>query len=172
MQRIDEASLVQLYNSAVEAFPETKKRQHATDTIVVTDLDWMPFKGMKTLFVKGLAQNEGRQYNTIVLFKKVKYYDEPQREAAELVANDGLTYYFDRLSDTSQDVLVRCNCNDFKYRFNYQDHIGKSLYGTKVKAYKSEGLRGPANPLGLPGMCKHLMKTMTVLNRAGVFLGS
>lgn len=168
MEKIEESTLIQLYKSAIKAFPNTTMRQHATNPIKVVHLEWMPFKGMKTLFVKGLAQNEDRSYNTIVLFKKVKYLTEQTKDSVKLHANDGLTYLFEKLALGQQDVLVRCNCPDFRWRFNNYNSVDKSLYGTKAKAYESKG-GPPANPMELAGMCKHLMKTMKVLQEAGLF---
>lgn len=159
-----EASLEDLYLSAVKAFPGTTKRQHAVDPVVIKKLHWTPFLGLNTLFVKGQAQNEGREYDTIVLFKKVNY----KGNKVTIVANDGKEYSFDPLSLEETDCQVRCSCPDFRYRFNYYDHLDKSLYGRKAPAYESKGIGPPANPMEYPGMCKHLMKTAKALLEAGV----
>lgn len=166
---LDESSLTQLYHSAVAAFPHTTRRQHATNTIKIAKMDWVPYLGMKTLFIKGYAQNEGKEYETIVLFKKVAYLNEVNSKAVRIRASDGLYYNFDKITE-DQNVLVRCNCPDFRWRFSYYDHLDKSLYGNKYKAYVSKGLRGPANPLQAEGLCKHLMKTVKALQEAGIFV--
>lgn len=160
-----ESSAEELYRSAVKAFPNTKMRQHATHPIVIRELRWTPFVGVKTLFIKGLAQNEDREYGPCILFKGVNY----QGKAVKITASDGLQYSFDKLSLENTDVLVRCNCPDFFWRFNYYDHLDKSLYGTKRKKYESHG-GPPANPLELPGMCKHIMKMTKVISESGIFL--
>lgn len=160
-----ESSAEELYRSAVKAFPNTKMRQHATHPIVIRELRWTPFVGVKTLFIKGLAQNEDREYGPCILFKGVNY----QGKAVKITASDGLQYNFDKLSLENTDVLVRCNCPDFFWRFNYYDHLDKSLYGTKRKKYESHG-GPPANPLELPGMCKHIMKMTKVISESGIFL--
>ncbi len=159
-----ETSLGELYDSAVEAFPRTTMRQYATHTIKITNLRWTPFLGTKVLFVKALAQNEGKEYTPIILFKRVNYAGKQIR----LSASDLQEYHLDRLSLEHTDVLVRCNCKDFYWRFNYYDHLDKALYGTKRKKYESKG-GPPANPKQLPGICKHLMKTVKVLGEAGLF---
>lgn len=164
MEQFLETSLNDLYASAVEAFPNTTKRQYATQPIIIEEIRWMPFVGMKTLFVKAEARNEDRHYNPIILFKNVNYGGT----GVKLRASDGLDYQFGRLSLESTDVLLRCNCNDFKWRFNYYNWVDKSLYGTKRSKYESLG-GPPANPKHLPGMCKHLMKTTHVLMDAGIF---
>lgn len=161
----NESSLNDLFTSAIRAFPNTTKRQYAVQPIVIETIRWTPFVGMKTLFVKGHARNEDRHYDTIILFKDVDYTNEQ----VKIKASDGKIYRFAKLSMENTDVLVRCNCQDFKWRFNYYDHLDRSLYGPKRSKY--EGISGiPANPKKLPGMCKHLMATTKVLNDAGIFL--
>lgn len=164
MTNFFESSAEELYRSAVKAFPNTKMRQHAIQPIVIRELRWTPFVGVKTLFVKGLAQNEDREYGPCILFKGVNY----QGNAVKITANDGISYNFDKLSLENTDVLLRCNCQDFFWRFNYYNHLDKTLYGTKRKKYESQG-GIPANPMELPGMCKHLMKMTKVITESGIF---
>lgn len=137
-----ESSVKELYDSAVLAFPNTKMRQHAVDPIEISNISTTPFIGMKTLFVKALARNEDRQYKPMFLFKNVDYENGP--------------------SLTENDVLVRCDCLDHRWRFAYFNHVNKSLYGKLPKKYESNG-GPPANPQQLPGLCKHLMATASYL---------
>lgn len=164
MSLFAETSLEELYQSAVEAFPKTTLRQHATQPIVITNLRWTPFLGVNTLFIKALAQNEGREYNPLILFKNVNY----DVNEVNITASNGKEYSFGKLSLENTNVVLRCNCKDFYWRFNYYDHVDKSLYGRKRAKYESQGGK-PANPLEMPGMCKHLMKTTHVLREAGLF---
>lgn len=158
-----------LYISTVRAFPNTEMRQYATQPIRITNIRWTPFRGTKTLFVKGLAQSEGNEYNPIVLFKNVDY----TLNELTLAASDGGTYKLGKISLEHQNVSIRCNCPDFRWRFSYFDSLDKSLYGRKPPKYvKAEGSnRPPANPLQLPGMCKHLIKLVEVLQKANLFRG-
>lgn len=160
-----ESSLSDLYDSAVAAFPKTTLRQHAVDPIIIEELHWTPFLGMKTLFIKAEARNETRHYSPIILFKNVNYSNRGVR----ITANDGKEYTFTPLSLENNEVLVRCGCADFKWRFNFYNKQDESLYGRVRAPYDSKG-GPPANPLQLPGMCKHLMKTVIALRDAGVFL--
>ena len=146
-----ESSAEELYQSAVKAFPNTTKRQHAVQPIVIRELRWTPFVGVKTLFLKALAENSDREYEPMVLFKGVNY----DGNQVKIIASDQREYSFDKLSLENTDVLVRCNCLDFSFRFNYYNHLDKSLHGPKRKKYESHG-GPPANPLEMPGMCKHL----------------
>jgi len=162
---LQEASLTELYTSAILAFPRTTMRQHATHPIVIAEIRWTPFLGAKTLFTKGLAQSDGKEYNPIILFKNVNY----NGDQVHLTASDGLDYMFNPLSLESTNVSIRCNCPDFKWRFNYYNSLQeKSLSGRARGKYESSG-GPPANPLELPGMCKHIIKFVEVLNQSGIF---
>ena len=159
-----ESSAEDLYKSTVEAFPHTTKRQHATQSIVINNLRWIPFVGMKTLFIKGTVRNEDRQYGPVLLIKDVDYTGNELK----ITASDGLEYQMNKLSLENSEVLVRCSCPDFSWRFNYYNHLDSSLYGKKRKKYEHKG--GPAaNPKQLPGLCKHLIKLISSVHDAGVF---
>jgi len=169
MRCFKESSWDELYQSAVDAFPRTTMRQHATDPIDITNLTVVPFLGFKTLFLRSRALNEDREYSPIVLVKGVIYREDRQPGVIEIEASDGETYLFDRLSLADHDVLLRCNCPDFYWRFNYYDHLDHSLYGRKRASYTATVNPGSANPLHMPGACKHIMKMMQVLFNSGIF---
>ena len=166
---LNESSLLGLYTSAVNAFPNTRKRQNSVNEISITNLSFVPFLGVRTLFVKGLARNElkGTEYNPMILFKNVRYYDSKNPHLAELSTSNGSKYFFERLN-TNQDVVLRCGCQDFYWRFNYEDHIDRSLYGRKKRKYEAKINPGSANPRKLPGMCKHLMQLVRSLDNNGI----
>jgi len=151
-----ESSLDDLFRSTVSAYPKTQRRQYATDTINIANIVLRPFLGMRTLFVKALAQNEGREYSPIIVFKNVQYHQNQDPNLIKITEN-GNEYFFESLSmDT--DVILRCNCQDFYWRFNYYDHVDNSLYGRKRAEYEALIRPGTANPQEMPGMCKHLIK--------------
>ena len=158
-----ETSLNELYASADKAFPNTSKRQHSTDTIKIEHLTWIPFQGVKTLFIKGLAVNEGRKNEPIIVFKKVKYQLKEGKNIVSIMGSNGKRFFLEKLSSENNDVLVRCSCKDFMYRFNYYNHIDKSLFGRKRAKYEGKGL-WEANSSQMPGMCKHLIKMVKILH--------
>ena len=166
---LQESNLVDLYKSAVIAFPGTRFRQHATNPIKIVELTWTPFKGVKTLFIKGHAESSsGLDYNPMILFKRVNYHNfKNNDDLVEIIASDGQNYIFEPLNNMNE-VLVRCNCKDYTWRFQHWNAEDKSNYGKDRKKYESLG-GPPANPLELPGMCKHLMKMIKSLKEAKVF---
>ncbi len=165
MQNFLESSFQQLFKSTVAAFPRTTKRQHSTQPVEIETIRWTPYVGLKTLLVRGEARNEDRHYNTIVLFRNVGYDGKGVRLHVE-----GIDYQFSPINLDLNDISIRCNCPDFNWRFNYFDSLDKSLYGRVRSPYIPKTDKGPANPLEMPGMCKHLIKTVEVLKDAGLFL--
>ena len=163
MELFHESSLPELYASAIDAFPSTRKRQHAVDPVRVARLKWTPFLGMKTLLVRGEIQSEGSEYATTILLRSVDY----TKNEATLLADDGLRYEFGLIDPQVADVNVRCNCPDFQWRFNHYNSLDSSLYGRGRTKY--EGSLWKANPKEMPGLCKHLMKTVKAIDETGIF---
>jgi hypothetical protein len=164
MRPFRESTLAELFGSTVLAFPNTRMRQHATEPLVIEELNYVPFLGVKTLFIRAGVRNEDRHYKPIVLIKGIDY----KAKGTKITDENGKVYEFGPLSINENEVNVRCQCADFTWRFNYYDYEDSSLYGNKRRKYESSG--GPsANPLELPGMCKHLIKVMEALRQYGIF---
>jgi len=158
-----ESTMDDLYVSMQQAFPRTTKREHSTQTIKIVDLKWTPFLGLNTLLIRGKAQNEGKEYKTTIVFKEVDYSGGP----IKFMADDGKYYEINNLSE--HDILVRCDCPDFKWRWKFENSRPaiNALVGNKGKKYEGQGL-WEANPLHLPGLCKHLLSLSKALNHINV----
>lgn len=167
---LNESTLKELYKNAIDAFPQTTRRQHATDTIKVVKLDWTPFLGVRTLFLKGLIQNEGKEYNAMMLVKDVKYTEGPGSKIIRILASNGKEYYLNKISFGNNDVLVRCECADFHWRFKHYNSLDKSLFGRNRKKYEAIYRPNSANPSETAGMCKHLMKLMKILKESSLLV--
>jgi hypothetical protein len=162
-----ETSIYELYKNIEKAFPKTKKRQFSTDTIRVENLTWIPFLGVKTLFIKGLIRNESKKYDCIMLFKNIKFNENEQKKSIKIKMSNGKEYYVEQINSKEKDVLLRCNCKDFHWRFNFYNSKDHSLFGRKRSKYESAG--GPkANPLELPGICKHLVKMSKIIKESNL----
>ncbi len=163
----NETSFSNLYKNIEIGFPTTKYRQHATHSIKIINFEWTPFIGMKTLFVRGIAESNDKEYSPMILFKRVNF--SLNEEKHPNIVSNGKKYHLNKISLENNDVLVRCNCKDFRYRFSYYNHKDKSLYGKVAPKYESLGLRGPINPHQVSGFCKHCIKLFEVLENTGVF---
>jgi hypothetical protein len=168
MQPLIETTLIDLYNNIKTAFPKTQKREYATDTVVIENITWVPFLGMKTLFLKGLARSDDKKYDCIILFKKINYKDSLGKNIIKVKMSNGKEYFIEKMKIDKNDVLIRCNCLDFYYRFNYYNHLDKSLYGRKRTPYYGKNL-WKANEKELPGFCKHIIKFANILQKTNIF---
>jgi hypothetical protein len=163
-----ESTYKQLYDSSVRAFPDTKARQHLIHTIDINNVLFTPFLGVKTLLARGHAVNNenGNHYTPIILFKNVNY--SPTKNIIEITAHaDRKKYRFEQMKLRGNHILLRCGCLDHAFRFNYYCHLDHSLYGRKRAPYIGQGL-WEANPMKLPGACKHLMSLAKELTSQGV----
>ena len=167
-----ESSFGDLYQSTVQGFPNTTKRQFSTDSVKIVQLHWTPFLGTRTLFLRGLAQNfdstPTSEYRPIITFKNVQYHNEAAPGLVEIVASDGQQYHLEPLSRVTSDILCRCQCGDFRWRGAWYDWLDGSLVGRPPARYESLGIGPPANPMEVKMVCKHIMKLFLALQDAGL----
>lgn len=104
-----ESTFQELYDSSVKAFPKTKLRQHATGPVQITEMKFIPYLGVKTLYMKCLATNEDRQYRPMILFKGVVYREGGGKGVIPLKISDAETRYVEQLDRNGTEVLVRCD---------------------------------------------------------------
>jgi hypothetical protein len=163
-----ETSLEDLYSNTLRAFPTTVKRQNSVDEVKIEHLDWVPFKGVRTLFVKGQARRDESKNECIMLFKGIKYHEENAPGLVEIKASNGETVFVEPLSYKATDVLVRCTCKDFHWRMTHFNKMDGSLFGRDRKEYEALSRPGTSNPMEMAGLCKHLMKMSKVLSEASL----
>lgn len=163
-----ETSLSELYSNTMRAFPRSLSRQNSVDEVKIEHLDWVPFRGMNTLFVKGLANRDGKKNECIMLFKGVKYSKGRAKGLVEVHASNGERVFLEPLSADSTDVLVRCTCKDFHWRMTHFNKVDGSLFGRDRKKYEALYRPGSSNPMELAGVCKHLMKMSKALSETNL----
>lgn len=167
-----ETSFAGLHQSAVNAFPNTQRRQHVTGTVQINDVRATPYLGVRTLLVRCEADNRaggGGVYRPVIMFRNVVYHQGPGPGIVEIVAADnGQTVYATPPTRTGNDVLLRCNCNDEFWRFRHYNWEDGSLQGPNRNPYVATGAGDPANPTQSPGMCKHLMRMYETLAQMGM----
>lgn len=164
-----ETSIHELYKNIEKGFPRTKKRQHSIDTVRVEHLTWIPFLGVKTLFIKGLIKNENKKYDSIILFKNINFNKNEQKNYIKIKMSNGKEYFVEQIDSEKKDVLLRCNCKDFYWRFNYYNSKDHSLYGRKRSKYESNS-NIKSNPSEVPGICKHLIKLTKIIKESNLLL--
>jgi len=168
--KIIETSISNLYKNTVEAFPKTTKRQFSTHTVVVERVDWVPFLGLRTLFIKSLIKNEGKKYDCLMLFKNIVYKEEEGKKSVKIRMSTGKEYFVEQIDSEKNDVLVRCNCQDFYWRFVHYNKEDKSLYGRDRRKYEALARPNTANPMEMAGMCKHLIKMAKIIKETNLLI--
>jgi hypothetical protein len=168
-EQLTEDTIEDLKANIERGFPRTTKRQYSTDPVTIIQAAWYPYVGTKTLLVRGLADSEesGKEYVCAVLFKQVQFGDDGD---VTITANNGEEYTFTHLDPSVNDIAVRCQCPDFRWRFAWYNKPTKALFGPLPSPYQSKGLRPPVNPMQVPGMCKHLLKLMIALQGSGALV--
>lgn len=165
---LEEATLPELEKNIVFGFPETKKRQHATDSVSIRQLKLTPYKNTTDLLSTAQANSEGNTYDPKILFLRVEYEDEDNNENVTFTASDGDSYNMRPISLKKSNVKVSCTCMDFYWRFAVHNNNADSLYGDVPPPYQKKTDRPPVNPKKVPGICKHLIKTIKSLRDAGL----
>jgi hypothetical protein len=155
--------------------PATRKRQEATQPVIVKQLVTLPFVGTKTLnveaFISNTASKSKDPTNDVrIIFNQVVFEDENTNENISFIAKDGKEYYMQPIDLGSHTVRVNCTCLDFFWRFKSYNAKDQSLAGNAPPPYQKVpgSTRGPSNPQRVPGLCKHLLKTFDALKESGM----
>lgn len=165
----EKSSIVNLRNNIIRAFPKTTKRQHATQSVQITELKYTPYIGTKSILIRALATNFGKEYNEYIMFTPISFEDEGTNNNITFIATNKKEYYIQPIRLSKINANVRCTCLDFRFRFALWNADDKSLFGSQPGPYKRKTKnRPPVNPKRVPGLCKHLLKTIETLRQANL----
>lgn len=168
LQMLNEVSTYPKLNTNIErGFPNTTKRQHATQPVVVTNISYVPYLRNKSLQLAGNARSNGRVYSPTIQFLNVEYQNTDLDTNVTFTATNGQEYHCSQIVLANNNVKVRCNCLDFYYRFAFYNKTDGSLFGRSPRPYiRKTNTRPPANPDKVPGVCKHVIKLLQALEHA------
>jgi len=168
-EHLEEVTLNDLERDTVFGFPNTKKRQHATDPVQITQMNLTPAKPTGDLICDAVAKSGPKTYDPKILFLEVQFEDEDTQSNVTFTASDGDTYNIIPISLSKSNVKVTCNCLDFRWRFSTWNDNQDVLYGKPPPPYQRKtDTRPPANPNKTPGICKHLIKMTKALRQANL----
>ena len=175
--KLYEVTIDQLYRSTLRAFPKTSKRQNSIDMINIESMDWVPYVGMMTLLISSTVRGEGfrnpterkaQTYKTLIVFKNVQYESSSNPHNIGLMTKNGDAIYLRPINHLKKDVLVRCACTDFKFRFAPYNKESKALYGRFTPYIRKTDTWPSVNPTQAPGVCKHLIKLAHAVKDSGI----
>ncbi len=170
---VEQSTYNQLKGNVDSFIPISTKRQNAIDPVQIVEMQTLPFLGTKNLNVDSRAQNsdskQGRsEFYPKIIFNQVEFEEESTNENITFTAKDGNEYNMQAIDLGKSTLRVRCTCGDFLWRFAAFNAKDKSLIGTAPKPYQNKTNRGPVNPRQVPGVCKHLIKTIEALKQSGM----
>ena len=170
LQALDEDSTAQQLRQNIEqGFPNTKKRQHATNEVTISNVQYIPYVGTKFLHIKSQSTSNGNQYKQVIQFTKVVFEPADTPDNISFTSVDGRDVHVQPINLAQHNAKVRCNCLDFHYRFATWNFSDNSLVGPAPKPYRRvTTTRPPVNPSKVEGMCKHLIKLVDTLKRGGL----
>jgi hypothetical protein len=169
-ETLEEVTLSDLERDTVSGFPNTTKRQHATDPVQITQMKLVPARPTGDLICDATAKSGPKTYDPKILFLDTTFEDEDTRTNVTFTAVDGDAYNIQPISLTRSNCKVTCNCLDFHYRFNNTNADKSALYGRPNPPYqpKPDSNRPSVNPNKVGGLCKHLISTIQALRQSGL----
>lgn len=169
LQQLEELSTyAQLQQNTQRGFPQTPRQQNA-GTVQIANMKLQPFGPTNDLKAVAEARNEGKTYNPSIMFLQVEFEDEDTQQNVTFTGSDGEEYHIQPINLNGSNVKVACTCLDFYWRFATFNANDNSLDGQPPPPYqKRSETRGPANPQRVPGVCKHIMKTVENLRQTGL----
>lgn len=128
----------------------------------ISNLDLRYDKGVRTLTFYGEVRSSSRPigYTVMVTFKNV----EPTQNLTDEEIQQG---FQPKPSLGKNEVLVRCSCTSYRFRFDKANRSHRAGTGARFAAYHRKTDRAPNNPRNLPGFCKHLLEFITYLQDNG-----
>lgn len=158
----------QLVQNITTAFPHTRKRQNAVGEVRVTNVQFIPYVGMKMLHIKSTATSNGHAYNQSVQLLRVAFESADTPDNITFTASDGVEYSMQPMNLGTNHIKVKCSCMDFYWRFAAYNAKDKSLVGNPPPPYVKKTDRPSVNPSQVPGVCKHILKLVGELEAKGI----
>jgi hypothetical protein len=164
-----------LFNNITQEFPETRKRQHATNEVNVREIRYIPVRTTAeggALQLASTTTSNSHTYKQQLLFSDVHFAEEDAEDNITFRATDGQEYHVQPITMDGNRIRVNCNCMDFHMRFALWNFNNDTLMGRKPPPYRRKtDNRPPVNPGQVDGMCKHLIKVCDQLRQQGLISG-
>lgn len=130
----------------------------------VEGLTQTPRPGIKIMDFSAIVPSQtvaGKAYKVIVQFHDISFTDQPvSRRDGKLKLDSGAIKYFNKPSIDKNPVKLKCQCDDYRHRFEHELHAENGLIGAPRKYTR----KTPPWPNGYPyanatdkmGYCKHI----------------
>lgn len=169
-QLIQEASYGTLDKNTRTKMPPTDRREHISNKQNVQNITLIPALPSKVLKIEAKIKGETNSYDIVIQFDNVVFEKIETTKNIEIKGIDNKPYFIKPIALAVNNAKVFCSCLDFKWRFSLWNLRNNSLYGQAPQNYVKKSDRPPVNPLKVPGVCKHLIKTVETLQESGLII--
>lgn len=169
-QMIQEATYNTLDKNTRTKMPPTDRREHITHKQYVQTLSLVPALPSKVLKIEAKIKGETNVYDVVIQFDNVVFEKIETTKNVEIKGIDNKPYFIKPIQLSTNNAKVSCSCLDFKWRFSLWNLRNNSLYGQSPQSYVKKSERPPVNPLKVPGVCKHIIKTTETLRESGLII--
>lgn len=166
LESLEETSFAALRANA-KKIPSGDREADAAP-IRIQKLILTPFEQTGQLQVEGETNSDGNIYRTVIAFQEVEYQESNEASNVTFTGSDGDTYNITPIQLSRINVKVSCECLDFYWKFAKYNATDGSLQGNPPQPYQKKTARAPGNPQQVPGVCKHLIKTVEELRQSGI----
>lgn len=166
----EDQTIPQLQQSIRQGFPDTKKRQHATHEVHVTKLQYTPLLQNDILRINSSTSSDnGNTHTQAMDIRDVNFQPDNSGNTVKVKDSSGVQHSITPVTLNVNTVAVYCDCQDYQMRFaNFNIQNNCHLGPPPPRYVRKTTTRPPANPLRVPGMCKHLLKTAEEVQRLGI----
>jgi hypothetical protein len=124
------------------------------------NLEYFPKKSELTFYASVSSSHKPSLYGVQVTFTDVGPTDG-------LTEDEIMQGYKPKPSLSHNDMLVRCSCPNYQFRFDYANRLNNVGTGKRFPIYHKKTDRKPYNPHNEAGICKHIYTFVNYLINCG-----
>lgn len=127
----------------------------------------LPMVGVKSIMHQCRVRGTVGDYLVLMVFQKIEFSEESKPNTVMVKVEDRVMYA--SIPTTRSPVQLRCDCDDFRFTWEYALTKIKSMIGQWRRYKRVPGsTRPPKNPNDVPGYCKHIYSFTRTLMSSNV----
>jgi hypothetical protein len=163
----EDATIPFLRQEIERGFPDTKKRQHATNEVRIQRLQYTPILQRDILKINSTTNsNNGNTHTQVIEIRGVNFQPPNSGKTTSITDVSGEEQAITPAALNTSNVGVFCDCEDYQKRFANLNIRNNCHVGPPPQNYvRKTTTRPPVNPMNVPGMCKHVIAITDDLKR-------
>ena len=169
---LEDATIPFLKQEIERGFPDTKKRQHATNEVQVLTLQYTPIiKNNVLRLISTTSSDNGNTHSQVIDIKGMNFQPPNSGNTVKITDSKGTEHSITPAKLNTSNVGVFCDCEDYQMRFANLNIKNNCHIGPPPQRYvRKTTTRPPVNPMNVPGMCKHIIRITDDLKRQGILV--